>query len=104
MSGATLQPVLNTLKTLRERNVWLEITHLMIPTTETAEEFRAMCRWLRDNGFADTPLHLTRFFPRYQLQKDYAPTPIATLHQAKAIAQEEGIRHIHLGNVPSSDE
>lgn len=104
MSGATLQPVLNTLKTLREHNVWLEITHLMIPTTETAEEFRAMCRWLRDNGFADTPLHLTRFFPRYQLQKDYAPTPIATLHQAKAIAQEEGIRHIHLGNVPSSDE
>ena len=104
MSGATLRPILNTLKILRENNVWLEITHLMIPGTETAEEFRAMCSWLRENGFSDTPLHLSRFFPRYQLQQGYAHTPVSTLRKAKEIAREEGIRHVYLGNLPPSEE
>ena len=104
MSGAALRPILNTLKILRENNVWLEITHLMIPGTETAEEFRAMCSWLRENGFSDTPLHLSRFFPRYQLQQGYAPTPVSTLRKAKEIAREEGIRHVYLGNLPPSEE
>ena len=81
-----------------------EITHLMIPGTETAEEFRSMCCWLSQNGFSNTPLHLSRFFPRYQLQQGYAPTPIATLRKAKDIAREEGIRHVYLGNVPPSAE
>lgn len=104
MSGATLRPILNTLKILRENNVWLEITHLMIPGTETAEEFRAMCSWLRENGFSDTPLHLSRFFPRYQLQQGYVPTPVSTLRKAKEIAREEGIRHVYLGNLPPSEK
>ena len=104
MSGATLLPILNTLKILRENNVWLEITHLMIPGTETVEEFRAMCSWLRENGFSDTPLHLSRFFPRYQLQQGYVPTPVSTLRKAKEIAREEGIRHVYLGNLPPSEK
>ena len=104
MSGASLEPILKTLKILREHHVWLEITHLMIPGTETAEEFRSMCCWLCENGFSNTPLHLSRFFPRYQLQQGYAPTPISTLRKAKDIALEEGIRHVYLGNVPPSAE
>ena len=104
MSGAALRPILNTLKILRENNVWLEITHLMIPGTETAEEFRALCSWLRENGFSDTPLHLSRFFPRYQLQQGYVPTPVSTLRKAKEIAREEGIRHVYLGNLPPSEK
>ena len=27
------------------------------------------------------------------------PTPVATLQQARKIAQEAGIRHVYLGNV-----
>ena len=104
MSGASLEPILKTLKILREHHVWLEITHLMIPGTETAEEFRAMCCWLSQNGFSNTPLHLSRFFPRYQLQQGYGPTPISTLRKAKDIARKEGIRHVYLGNVPPSAE
>ena len=99
MSGASLRPILNTLKILRENNVWLEITHLMIPGTETEDEFRAMCVWLVENGFADTPLHLSRFFPRYQLTEGYSPTPIGTLQCARQIAEQEGIKHVFLGNV-----
>lgn len=99
MSSASLPPVLRTLEILREHHVWLEITHLMIPGTETEDEFRAMCVWLMENGFADTPLHLSRFFPRYLLTDGYRPTPIGTLQRARQIAEEEGISHVFLGNV-----
>ena len=99
MSAASLTPVLRTLEILREHHVWLEITHLMIPGTETEDEFRKMCVWLSDHGFQDTPLHLSRFFPRYRLTNGYSPTPIASLQRAKQIAEEEGISHVFLGNV-----
>lgn len=99
MSNASLTPVLRTLQILREHHVWLEITHLMVPGTETEEEFRTMCVWLNDNGFSETPLHLSRFFPRYRLTDGYKPTPLDTLRRAKQIAEEEGILHVFLGNV-----
>ena len=99
MSSATLPPILKTLEILKQHHVWLEITHLMIPGTETEDEFRAMCVWLVENGFADTPLHLSRFFPRYQLTEGYSPTPIGTLQCARQIAEQKGIKHVFLGNV-----
>jgi len=35
---------------------------------------RQMCQWLVSNGLAETPLHFSRFFPRYMMQ-DIPPTP-----------------------------
>ena len=68
VSGASLQPVLDTLKAVREAGVWLEITHLLIPTVNDDPKMtRAMCHWLVENGFADVPLHITRFFPQYRM-------------------------------------
>lgn len=57
-----------------------------------------MCRWMADNHLAEALLHFSRFFPRYKLQ-DLFPTPIQTLKAAKQIAEEEGIKHVYLGNV-----
>jgi len=31
LNGATLQPVLDTLKILKEEGVWLEISNLVVP-------------------------------------------------------------------------
>ena len=99
VSGASLQPVLDTLKAVREAGVWLEITHLLIPTVNDDPKMtRAMCHWLVENGFADVPLHITRFFPQYRMP-DLQPTPLAELEQARAIAKEEGIKRVKLGNV-----
>ena len=53
---------------------------------------------LLPNDLADAPLHFSRFFPRYKMQ-DLQPTPVQTLHAARQIAKEEGIRHVYLGNV-----
>ena len=99
ISGGHLQPVLDTILATKEAGVWVELTNLVIPTVnDDVEMIRRMCRWIVDNGLADNPLHFSRFFPRYKLQ-DIPPTPIQTLKTAKQIAEEEGIKHVYLGNV-----
>lgn len=99
MSSASLAPVLNTLKILRENNVWLEITYLIIPDwTNDMNMISEMCEWLVENGFEDVPLHFSRFFPSYKMS-DIKPTLIENLEEAAKIAKEKGIKYVYLGNI-----
>ncbi len=102
-SAAILQPVLNTLKTIREQGVWLEIVNLMIPTiNDNPGDIRRMSRWIVDNLGENVPLHFSRFFPNFKLT-DIIPTPVETLERAREIALEEGIRFSTIGNVPGHE-
>lgn len=99
VSGGHLQPVLNTILAMRNAGVWMEITNLIIPTVnDDMDMIRQMCRWLIDHHLAESPLHFSRFFPRYKMQ-NIPPTPLQTLKTAKRIAEEEGLKYVYLGNV-----
>lgn len=99
VSNGRLQPVLDTILSMRDAGVWIEITNLLIPgINDDPQMIRQMCRWLVDNRLAEAPLHFSRFFPRYKMQ-DVPPTPLHTLKAARQIAQEEGLLHVYLGNV-----
>jgi len=101
--GATLDPVLTALEIAREEGVWIEVTNLVIPTfSDDRGMIRKMCRWLRERLGEDTPLHFSRFYPRFEM-KNLPPTPTGTLEVAREIAREEGLRHVYLGNVLSAD-
>ncbi len=103
LSGGKLQPVLDALKVYRDEGVWLEITNLIVPGwTDKPDEIRVMCRWLADNGFTETPIHFSRFQPQYKLEH-LPPTPAGILDTAAAIAHEEGLKYIYIGNVPGTD-
>ncbi len=100
LNAGKLQPVLNTLITLKKHNVWLEITNLVIPSwTDDFEMIKNMCEWLVSNGFAEYPLHFNRFFPLYKLTQ-LPSTPIATLLKARNIAITAGCKYVYVGNVP----
>jgi pyruvate formate lyase activating enzyme len=100
LNSGKLQPVLNTLKIMKELGVWLEITNLVVPTwTDDMDMIKEMCGWLASNGFEGTPLHFSRFYPQYQLQ-NLPPTPQSTLTQAREIAIKEGIKYVYIGNIP----
>jgi len=104
LSGGKLQPVLDTLKTYRDSGVWLEITNLIIPTwTDKIDEIAKMCKWLSENGFRDTPLHFSRFYPMHKLEQ-LPPTPVELLRSAAKIAEGEGIRYVYTGNVPGNEQ
>ncbi len=102
LNGGKLQPVLNTLKILKEEGVWLEITNLVVPSwTDDLNMIKEMCKWLKDNGFKDNPLHFSRFHPQYKLTQLPA-TPVSTLNKARDIAIGEGLKYVYIGNVPGS--
>lgn len=99
VSGGHLSTVLQTILSMRDAGVWIELTNLVIPTVnDDMEMIRNMCRWLVSNDLAAVPLHFTRFFPQYRMQ-DLPPTPVATLREARRIALDEGIKTVYLGNV-----
>jgi pyruvate formate lyase activating enzyme len=104
LSGGKLQPVLEALKIYRDSGVWLEITNLIIPSwTDKPEEIAAMCKWLGENGFKDTPIHFSRFYPVYKLEQ-LPPTPVELLNNAAKIAAGEGLRYVYTGNVPGNEK
>jgi pyruvate formate lyase activating enzyme len=99
LNGASLAPVLRSLKIFHEAGVELEITNLVIPGwNDDLEMIRQMCQWLVGNNMEEHPLHFTRFFPMYRLN-DAKPTPVDFLRKAKAVAVAEGMKYVYLGNV-----
>ncbi|MBW1897313.1 MAG: AmmeMemoRadiSam system radical SAM enzyme [Deltaproteobacteria bacterium] len=104
VNGGHLAPVLETLKTVHRRGVWLEITNLMIPTyNDDMDMVKRMCAWLVDNLGPDYPLHFSRFFPQYKLVH-LPPTPEEVLVEAREIAKREGLHHVYIGNLPGLAE
>jgi pyruvate formate lyase activating enzyme len=82
---------------------WLEITRLIVPGwTDDEDEIRKMCRWLGENGFSNTPLHFSRFYPIHKLEQ-LPPTPVEILRDAYRIATEEGLKYVYTGNVPGNE-
>ncbi len=101
--GGTLKPVLDALVLAKECGVWVEVTNLVIPTlNDDPRMVSAMARWMVDNLGAQTPLHLSRFSPRYRL-KNLPPTPEQTLTDLAKVAFEQGLHHVYVGNVFGSD-
>ena len=98
-TGATLEPVLRSLKTLKKKGVFIEVTNLIVPgENDTEKEITELCEWIKTNLGKETPLHFSRFFPAYKLQ-NVPPTPVETLKMAKKIAEKVGLKNVYIGNV-----
>jgi pyruvate formate lyase activating enzyme len=100
LTGARLQPVLDTLVYLkRETNVWFEITTLLIPGHNDSDaEIEAMSQWIMRELGPDVPLHFSAFHPDWKML-DVPPTPASTLSRARDIALKAGLHYVYTGNV-----
>lgn len=97
---AELKPVLDTIKTIKDEGVWLELTNLVIPgQNDDPGEIRRMCLWIKEKLGDEVPLHFSRFTPSFQLQ-NLPPTPLKKLEEAYRIAKEAGLKYVYIGNVP----
>jgi pyruvate formate lyase activating enzyme len=71
LNSGSLEPILNTLKTLKREGVWFEVTNLVVPTyTDDLEMMRRMCDW-----------------------------PVDILLQARDLARTCGLHYVYIGNV-----
>jgi pyruvate formate lyase activating enzyme len=95
-----LAPVLETIEWLvRETDVWVELTNLLIPgLNDPDEEIDAMTRWVVEHLGPDVPMHFTAFHPDFKML-DRPPTPPSTLRRAREIAMRNGVRYAYTGNV-----
>jgi len=94
--GGRIGPVLETAKTAKQQ-AHLEVTNLVIPTHNDSDaDLTDLADWIRDHLGADTPTHLSAYFPRYKLQAP-ATTP-DILERAHAIFADR-LHHVYLGNM-----
>jgi pyruvate formate lyase activating enzyme len=104
--NAERQPVMRTIKLLRELGVHVEVTNLVIPgANDDDASVRAMCKWLAAEVGADVPLHFSRYHPAYKMSSP-GPTPLETLLHLRRIAREAGLKHVYIGNIadPEGDQ
>ncbi len=98
-----LAPVLRTLESLRRKGKHIELVTLLLPgKNDSEQEIKALAQWVRDHLGPETPLHFTRFYPRYKL-KSLPPTPISTLERSRNLAMGEGLQFVYIGNVPGHE-
>lgn len=90
-----LSPVKRTVELMADK-CHVEITTLVIPgENDAVEEIEELAKWLSSLS-PEIPLHLTRYFPNYQL--DIPKTPMDTLKRAEEGARKY-LNRVYLGNV-----
>ncbi len=96
-----LDQVLQNALAARSAGCHVEIVTNLIPGQNDDEvQLRGLARWIAQNLSADTPWHLTAYFPSHKLQ--VAATSSRSLMRGVEIAREEGLAHVYIGNLPGN--
>ena len=100
---AHLQPVLDSIKRMKEMGIWVEVTTLLVPgENDSDDELAKIAKFITSLG-REIPWHISRFHPNYKFMNHH-PTSTEILHQAQKIGQEAGLRYIYLGNVTEGSD
>ena len=98
-AGGRLQPVLDSLKKLRQLDIWVEITTLVVPgINDSARELQDIATFIATELGPEVPWHVSRFYPQYK-QKKTAATPLETIAGAVAIGHAAGLHFVYPGNI-----
>lgn len=101
VADGMLEPVLQTLKTIRNSGKHMEVTFLLIPTlNDDARKFKSMVSWIRDELGKQTVLHISRYFPAY---KSRIPKTGVGLLFGFCETARAYLDYVYLGNITGSD-
>ncbi|OIQ52903.1 AmmeMemoRadiSam system radical SAM enzyme [Neomoorella thermoacetica] len=91
------RPVLKTAAAAVDSGSHVEITTLLVTgLNDDSTELEELVKWVATNLGVDTPLHFSRYFPRYRLEAP--PTPLETMRRARDMARKH-LHYVYLGNV-----
>ena len=95
--GGDFKAVCRTIETLHSAGCHVEVTTLIVPDrNDKDEDIDAIAAFVASVS-PDIPLHVTRFFPRYQML-DAIPTPTPVVKHLAGIANRR-LRHVLVGNL-----
>ncbi len=99
--GGTLQPVLDTIRALDRRGIWLEIVTLIVPDfNDSDEELTKIAEFLASVN-TNIPWHVTAFHQDYKMTEN-ANTSASTLLRAYEIGRRAGLQYVYPGNIPGA--
>ncbi|MDD5583434.1 MAG: AmmeMemoRadiSam system radical SAM enzyme [Candidatus Omnitrophica bacterium] len=96
-----LSPVLANIALMRELNIWVEVTTLLIPGVNDSDQELSDIASFLVSVDKDIPWHISAFHPDYQLT-DIKRTSFVSLERAHAIGKEQGLNFVYMGNVESA--
>jgi pyruvate formate lyase activating enzyme len=97
--GGTLGTVLETIRALHARSIWLEVLTLLVPGWNDSEaELRDIAQFIADVS-PEIPWHVTAFHKDYRMT-DPANTAAADLIRAAELGADEGLQFVYAGNLP----
>lgn len=105
-SGGRLKPVLDALKWVKEKGIWLEVTTLVIPTiSDDLKMLKSIARFIKNELGDETPWHVTQFSGAISWKLKHLPdTPTQILRKAWEIGKETGLKYVYVGNIPGMNQ
>lgn len=100
ITSSKLNPVLESLKSIRKSGKFLEITNLVIPTlNDDKKKFEELVLWIKNELGKDTVMHISRYHPMYKMNiESTAPETLLSLFE---IANKY-LDFVYLGNLQSA--
>ena len=96
--AGSLDPVLNSIRLMKEMGIWVEVTTLVVPGENDSDEtLSGIARFIASVD-KNMPWHISRFHPDYKFT-DYEATSELTLKKAQDIGKGCGLTYIYVGNV-----
>jgi pyruvate formate lyase activating enzyme len=97
--GGRIDPILYTIRRLREMDIWLELVTLLIPGfNDSDDELNRLTDFVASVS-PDIPWHVTAFHKDYRMN-DPANTTPEMLMAAAEIGRGNGLRYVYAGNLP----
>ena len=101
--SAKRKHVMETLKLMKSLGVYVEVTTLLIPgLNDSKTELEQLASFIAESLGPDTPWHISRFHPTYKLT-DRPHTPAESIHQARRVGLDVGLRYVYSGNLPGDE-
>lgn len=95
-SVASVDQVLTTIEKAHQLGIHVETRTNIIPgKNNNVETYRAIASWIKNKLGADSPWHITRFFPAFKLAH-LPPTSLDDLSQALEIARQVGLKNVYV--------
>ena len=93
---AKVKQILSAIKQAHDLGIHIETRTNIIPSKNNiSEEYEQIARWIYQNLGADSPWHITRFFPAYKLS--HLPmTQKEDLFAAADIARQVGLNNVYV--------
>jgi pyruvate formate lyase activating enzyme len=97
--GGRLQPILETIRSLHQMGIWVEIVTLVVPGfNDSTQELTGLTEFIAGIS-ANIPWHVTAFHKDYKMT-DPEDTSSEDLLKAVEIGKRSGLQYVYAGNLP----